>query len=109
MRDNRGSVLALAGAFATVLFVATAPQQALAINDSKNVSDGAAKGQASEGTVQPTGSCNPGMAVKNSGVPKNTAAAAQPSSGCGNPAPTESKTGNGSPSITKTWDASSPK
>jgi hypothetical protein len=109
MRNNRGSVLALAGAFATVLFVASAPQQALAINDSKNIGDGAAKGQASEGTVQPTGSCNPGMAVKNSGVPKNTTLTAQPGSGCANPAPSGTKTGNGAQPITKTWDASSPK
>ncbi|MGO8951898.1 MAG: hypothetical protein ACLPWS_11365 [Rhodomicrobium sp.] len=40
-----------------------------------NVSDGAAKGQASERTITPPKGGRPSMAIKNSGVPKNTSKA----------------------------------
>jgi len=45
--------------------------------DGKHISDGAAKGQATEGTMKPTkngtsSKGEPSMAVKGSGVPKNT-------------------------------------
>lgn len=57
-------------------------------DESKNISDGAAKGQATEGTFHPQtqgkndtpggGKGQPGMAVKGSGVPKNTTVAPAP-------------------------------
>jgi hypothetical protein len=85
MRTHRIPRLAAIGAIAAALTLAATAQQALAGADSKNVSDGAAKGQASEGVApKPAGSCDLGMAIKNSGVPKNTAAAV-PNPACSTP------------------------
>src|SRR5271155_4738326 len=71
----------MAGAAASALFIAAAP--ALADQPAKNISDGAAKGQATEGVATPTdgGSCKPGMAVKQEGVGSNIAAGPQPAGG----------------------------
>ena len=85
MRTHRIPRLAAIGAIAAALTLAAAAQQAWAGADSKNVSDGAAKGQASEGVApKPAGSCDPSMAVKGSGVPQNASATA-PNPACSPP------------------------